>query len=174
MKEPTAPPAEKRVPTRFPVLEELAARWSPRSFLDRAPDDGQLGAIFEAARLAPSAHNTQPSRFLLGRKGRGDTHARLVACLAEHNRVWAPSVPVLVLASVMRKRLSQADGTMVPYPHAMHDLGLAVMSAIVQALPEELRAKERAARTRRALEEVVFEGAWGSPAVFRLRRGEQA
>lgn len=123
----------KRVPTRFPVLEVLAARWSPRSFLDRMPEPELLGSVLEAARLAPSAHNTQPARFLVARAGHGDGHARLCACLSPHNQVWAPAAPVLVLACVMRERLSQVDARMVPYPHAMHDLGLAVMSAIVQA-----------------------------------------
>lgn len=207
MSRPGEAPVDKRVPTRFPVLRELADRWSPRSFLDRAPDPHQLCSIFEAARLAPSAHNTQPSRFLVARKGVGDGHARLSACLSEANQVWAPGAPVLVLASVMRERLSQVTGAMVPYPHAMHDLGLAVMSAIVQAqsmglhchpiagfepdlaraafrvpdlfepglilaigyagpadaLPEELQLKERGSRTRRMLEEVLFEGDWGLP-----------
>jgi len=112
---------------------------------------------------------------------------------------------VLGLASVMRRRFSQVKADFVPYPHCMHDLGLAVMSLIVQgqhlglhchpmaafdpekaqhdfdipplfapgimiaigylgdpdALPPELRDKETAPRTRRPLEETVFEDAWG-------------
>jgi nitroreductase len=107
----------------------------------------------------------------------------------------------------MRQRFSQARGEFVPYPHAMHDLGLAVMSLIIQAqhlglhchpmaafdpekaqavfeipplfapgimiaigylgspdaLPDDLRGHETGVRTRRPLEELVFEHGWGQP-----------
>lgn len=195
----------KRLETRYPVIPAILERWSPRSFADREPEADKLQSMFEAARLAPSAHNTQPTRFLLGRKSGSDAWRRLFECLDPHNREWAHCVPVLVLASVMRRRFSQVKADFVAYPHCMHDLGLAVMSLIVQgqhlglhchpmaafdpekaqrefdvpplfapgiviaigylgdpeALPPELRAKETAPRTRRPLEEIVFEEAWG-------------
>jgi nitroreductase len=195
----------KRVETRYAVLPALADRWSPRSFDPRAPEPCKLQSIFEAARLAPSAHNTQPVRFLMARKGHGEVYEKLFACLSDGNRVWAQSAPVLVLAAVMRKRFSQERASFVPYPHAMHDLGLAVMSMILQAqslgihchpmagfdpeqaqaafaipdlfepavtiaigylgdpdtLPGALRERELGPRTRRPLEELVFEQAWG-------------
>ena len=125
--------ADKRIRTRYPVLDIIADRWSPRSFATRAPSNEILGSLFEAARLAPSAHNTQPVRFLIARKDVGSTYARLFACLDDHNKIWANAAPVLILAAVMRQRFSQEKGGFVPYPHAMHDLGLAVMSLIVQA-----------------------------------------
>jgi nitroreductase len=161
--------------------------------------------MFEAARLAPSAHNTQPARFLLARRGHGDGYERLLDCLSEGNRAWAGSAPVLVLAAAMRDRWNPTTAAWVPYPHSFHDLGLAVMSFILQgqalglfshpmagfdpdrardafsvpplfepgvvvavgylgppdALPEPLRLREVAPRTRRPLEEVLFEGDWG-------------
>ena len=125
--------AVKRLQTRYPVLAPLLNRWSPRSFAEREPETEKLQSVFEAARLAPSAHNTQPVRFLLARKGHGETYRRLFSCLSHGNTHWAGSAPVLVLANVMRQRFSQERVQFVPYPHAMHDLGLAVMSLIVQA-----------------------------------------
>jgi nitroreductase len=204
-----------RVETRYPVLPELLDRWSPRDYTDREPEPDKLGSIFEAARLAPSAHNSQPSRFIVGRRGHGGTYERLFACLDPHNRDWAHVAPVLVLGAVSRRRFSQLTGDFVPYAHSMHDLGLAVMSLIVQAQhlglhchpmaafdPE--RAQEEFAipplflpaimitvgylgsseprirtggdaevgrRTRRQLEELVFEEAWGQAAsLFALDR----
>jgi nitroreductase len=195
----------KRLDTRYPVLPAILDRWSPRSFVNRQPEPEKLRSMFEAARLAPSAHNTQPVRFLVGRKGQGDAWERLFAALDPHNQEWAHGAPVLVLASVMRRRFSQVKADFVPYPHAMHDLGLAVMSLTLQAqhmdlhchlmaafdpekaqadfeipalfapgiiiaigylgapetLPPELREKETSPRTRRPLEEIVFEEAWG-------------
>jgi nitroreductase len=197
----------KRVATRHPVLPLLAERWSARSFAARPIEPALLASLFEAARLAPSAHNTQPARFLVARRGVGDTHARLFACLDAHNH-WAERAPVLVLAATQRERFSQATSGMVPYPHGTHDLGLAVMSLLIQAqalglhahpmaafdperaraafaipplfepmlvialgylgdpdaLPGDLRARELAPRTRRPLEELVFEGTWGEAA----------
>ena len=124
--------------TQYDVLPLFVERWSPRSFTDEHPEPRQLRSLFEAARLAPSAHNVQPPRFLLTEQGKGTGFERLYACLSEGNREWAHRAPVLVLASVMRERWSPVYGEMVPYPHAMHDLGLAVMSFIIQARALEL------------------------------------
>lgn len=198
-------PADRAVETRFLVLPAIAERWSPRSFADREPEPHKLRSMFEAARLAPSAHNSQPARFLVGRKGRDDVFGRLFDCLDPHNRDWAHAAPVLILAATTRQRFSQARAELVPYPHCMHDLGLAVMSMIIQAqhlglhshpmaafdperaqqifaipplfapglmiavgylgppeaLTPDLRHHETATRTRRPLEDLVFEGAWG-------------
>jgi nitroreductase len=123
----------REVETRYPVLPELLSRWSPRSFADRDPETHKLASIFEAARLAPSAHNSQPSRFIVGRRGDGTTYERLFSCLDPHNQLWAHAAPVLVLGAVSQRRFSQVTGGFVPYAHCMHDLGLAVMSLIVQA-----------------------------------------
>ncbi len=125
--------AGKRVATRAEILPIFMERWSPRSFTERRPEPEKLRSMFEAARLAPSAHNTQPARFLVAQKGGGDDYQRLFSCLSDGNKEWAHAAPVLVLAAAMRQRFSQKDATLVPYPHSMHDLGLAVMSAILQA-----------------------------------------
>jgi len=114
----------------MPALRE---RWSPRSFTEREPDAALLCSLVEAARLAPSAHNSQPSRFIIGRRGRGATYQRLFDCLDDHNREWAHGAPVLMLAAVSRQRFSQVTGEFVPYSHCLHDLGLAVMSLVVEA-----------------------------------------
>jgi nitroreductase len=200
----------KRVEGRFEVIGLLADRWSPRSFLEQAVETVKIGSLFEAARLAPSAHNTQPPRFILAERQRRSAYDDLLGCLSEANQVWARTAPALILASAMRRRYSAIEGDMVPYPHAVHDLGLAVMSMIVQAeavglschpmggfdpdlarerfgvpslfeplvviavgyrgspdlLPPELRRRELGRRSRRPLEELVFEGAWGRPAAF--------
>jgi nitroreductase len=137
--------SDKRVVTRFPVLSALVERWSPRSFSARPPSRRDLASLFEAARLAPSAHNTQPAHFVLTRAGHGTGHERLVACLGDHNRHWASQAPVLVLATVMTERPTDrrdasGDPVHVAYPHAMHDLGLAVMSLIIQARALDLFA----------------------------------
>jgi len=202
--------ATKHVEVRSEVLPLFVERWSPRSFDDTPPSREQLRTMFEAARLAPSAHNTQPPRFLVTQKDRGSGYQRLYDCLSDGNQVWAHTAPVLILASAMRERYSQVAAEMVPYPHSMHDLGLAVMSLILQAqalglachpmagfdpdrardafavpplfepgvviavghlgppdvLPPDLHAREVGPRSRRALEELVFEDTWGRAATL--------
>ena len=125
--------ADKLIRTRYPVLEIIADRWSPRSYSPRTLSTETLGSLFEAARLAPSAHNTQPVCFLLARKNVGTSYERLFACLDVHSKVSAHAALVLILAAVMRQRFKQEKGGFVPYPHAMHDLSLAVMSLILQS-----------------------------------------
>lgn len=129
----TPAPCDKTVATRYPVLPLFAQRWSPRSFADRPVEPEKLLGMFEAARLAPSAHNTQPARFMVARKGSGDGYDRLFRCLSDGNQLWAHTASLLILAAAMRKRFSQHEAALVPYPHYMHDLGLAVMSLILQA-----------------------------------------
>lgn len=122
----------KQVHTRYPVLPIIVERWSPRSFTEQQPEPEKLRSMFEAARLAPSAHNTQPPRFLIAERGRGDSYERLFACMSDGNQEWVHRAQVLVLACALRERFSPVVTELVPYPHAMHDLGLAVMSFILQ------------------------------------------
>lgn len=152
---------EKRVATGHAVLPVFVERWSPRSFAARTPDAETLRRAFEAARLAPSAHNSQPTRFLVTRKGIGDGWTRLFACLSDGNRTWAHAAPVLVLAAGTRQRLSQVTGQLVAYPHFMHDVGLAVMSLILQA-----HASGLACHPMAGFDEDAARAAFDVPAAF--------
>jgi nitroreductase len=77
----------------------LADRHSPRAFdADAALTDEQLGLLLDAARWAPSASNTQPWRFLAGRRGER-AFAALLAALNPGNREWARDAAALVLVA---------------------------------------------------------------------------
>ncbi len=119
----------KRARTDYPVHDLIANRWSPRAFSDRVPDRTVLASLFEAARWAPSSYNEQPWRFIVGVKGEGDTHERIVECLADVNRTWAPRAPVLMIAAT-RMYFSFNDR---PNRHAFHDVGLCLGNLILQA-----------------------------------------
>lgn len=70
-------------------------RWSPRAFDGSVLPDEDLVAMFEAARWAPSAFNSQPWRFLYAR--RGDEHwDRFLSLLIPWNQSWAHSASVLI------------------------------------------------------------------------------
>jgi nitroreductase len=114
--------------TSTPIHGVLAERWSPRSYDASAPlDERKLTAALEAARWAPSAGNSQPSRFIVARRGSAafDT---IVANLRGFNSVWATSAGALVVGIA---ELTDADGN--PRPWAKYDLGQALAHLSVQA-----------------------------------------
>lgn len=123
----------------------LAARFSPVLFDESASvSSGQVDVLLEAARRAPSAGNSQPWKFIVGR--RGDTiHQRLMPHLARSSRVWAPSAALLVvnLAHVL---VQGSDWEFSEF--SRYDLGQAVAHMTIQGLAmgldsHQFRAFER-------------------------------
>ena len=126
-------PVPKSADTEVALHPLLAERWSPRSFAsDHVVGDAALTALLEAARWAPSAGNTQPWRFLVGRRGEA-TFAELASVLRPGNQTWAPRASVLVLVAA---RTSDERGR--PLPWARYDTGLAVAAMTLQAQHEGL------------------------------------
>jgi nitroreductase len=122
--------------TSVPVHPIIAARWSPRA-LDPAgevPDDA-LRAVLEAARWAPSNGNTQPARFLVGRRG-DDTFERLFALLSKRNQGWAHPAAVLMLACAVTVN----EKGELPMPE--YGVALAVQNLVLQAVAEGLVAHQ--------------------------------
>ena len=56
----------------FPIDPLFLERWSPRAFDGSDVPDADLFAMFEAARWAPSAFNSQPWHFLYAKRGDAD------------------------------------------------------------------------------------------------------
>jgi nitroreductase len=78
-----------------PVDPLFLERWSPRAFDGSEMPEEDLLSLFEAARWAPSAFNSQPWRFLYARRGEADWE-RFLDLLIPFNRSWAQSASVLV------------------------------------------------------------------------------
>ncbi|AWN15104.1 nitroreductase family protein [Salinisphaera sp. LB1] len=129
---------KKTADVDHPIRNLLAVRWSPYVFSEQPVPAADLRSLFEAARWAPSSYNEQPWRFIVGRRGQGDTHGRILECLAEPNRKWAYKAPVLVLGTVVREFVSNGN----PNKAAEHDLGLAVGSLLVEATARGLRVHQ--------------------------------
>ncbi|MCA1656091.1 MAG: nitroreductase family protein [Pseudonocardiaceae bacterium] len=127
---------DKTASTSVPIHPLIAARWSPRS-LDPTGSvtDDQLRAVLEAARWAPSNGNTQPARFLVGRRG-DDTFERVFALLSERNQSWARSAAALILACAATRN-NKGD---VPMPE--YGVGLAAANLALQAVAEGLVAHQ--------------------------------
>jgi nitroreductase len=78
-----------------PIDPLFLERWSPRAFDGAEVPDADLAAMFEAARWAPSAFNSQPWRFLYAKRDDADW-ATFLSLLIPWNQSWAHTASVLV------------------------------------------------------------------------------
>ena len=151
-------------------------RWSPRAFDGSDIPDEELLAMFEAARWAPSAFNSQPWRFLYAKRGDPDW-ARFLSLLIPWNQGWAHSASVLVY--ILSDSLPFTDKeTGAPAGSHTHsfDAGAAWVSLALQAtrmgyhahgmsgIQYELARAELAIPERYRLEAACVIGRIGDPA----------
>jgi nitroreductase len=128
--------SDRDAETSVPVHPLIAARWSPRALdPDGKVTDEQLRAVLEAARWAPSNGNTQPARFLVGRRG-DDTFERIFDLLSKRNQGWAHPAAVLLLACAVTVN----EKGSVPMP--VYGVGLAAENLVLQAVAEGLVAHQ--------------------------------
>ncbi len=111
----------KYADTERAIQPLLSRRWSPYVFDARGVAPGDLAALFEAARWAPSSYNEQPWRYLVARREEAPAFAKLLSCLVEANQVWARHAGALALGVAMRSFSRNGK----PNRAAEHDLGLA-------------------------------------------------
>ena len=118
--------------TEFPVDPQFTQRWSPRAFTGKAITTPELMSLFEAARWAPSASNTQPWRFVYGLAGSQGFEA-IFKTLVPFNQAWAHKASALI--AVLSATQSQAPGASEAKPSPKHafDTGAACMSLVLQA-----------------------------------------
>ena len=82
--------------SNYPIQSLILNRWSPRAMSGEPIKDEELMPLFEAARWAPSSQNSQPWRFIFGKKG--TPHWKpLFDLLYPSNQSWAKNAAVLVL-----------------------------------------------------------------------------
>ena len=117
-----------------PVIRE---RWSPYTWSDRDVDAGDLRALFDAARWAPSCYNEQPWRYLVGFQG-DEAWQAIFDSLMGPNQAWAKPAPVLMV-SVASMRYALNDK---PNGHAWHDVGLATGNLLAEATARGLLAHQ--------------------------------
>jgi nitroreductase len=118
-----------RATTDHPIHDLISTRWSPYAFADRPVSREDLLSLFEAARWAPSSYNEQPWSYIVATKENPAEFTRLLSCLVEGNQAWAKNAPVLAVgcSSLNFSRNNQ------PNAAALHDLGLASASLLVEA-----------------------------------------
>ena len=129
----TQPPRNE---TSVPLVEQLAHRWSPRGFdADYVISEEDLTALGEAARWAPSAANSQPSKFIVARRGT-PSFDKINAALMGFNQTWAQRASALIVAVSETER----DGKRLRW--AEYDLGQAVAHLTVEALARDLHVRQ--------------------------------
>lgn len=132
-----------------PLLHPLlAGRWSPARFdASHEITHGEVQSLMDAARWAPSAGNSQPWGFIVGRRGDGN-HERLARHLAGSSARWAPEASLLIANLAHR----YVEGTDWEYSEfSLYDLGQAVAHMSVQAGALGLSARQFRAFDRDAL-----------------------
>jgi nitroreductase len=138
----------KRAITDADVHPLLVDRWSPRWYDAEAEvSERALLAMLEAARWAPSFGNTQPARYLVGKRG-DDTYRRILDVLIPKNRSWAQAAGALLLGVAMTRN----EKGEVPY--AEYSTGLATENLVVQAVADGLAARQMAGFDADAAREV--------------------
>ena len=126
----------------------LVERFSPVSF-DRTAflSEAQVDVLLEAARLTPSAGNSQPWMFIVGRRD-DPIHARIASHLAPSSARWALDASLLVvnLAHIL---VEDTDWEFSEF--ARYDLGQAVAHMTIQGLVMGLGAHQFRAFDRDAV-----------------------
>lgn len=139
--------------------ELIAARRSPRALdPDGTVGDTALLALLEAARWAPSFGNTQPARFVLGRRGEPAFDA-VFESLNSGNKQWAHRASLLLIGIAVRRN---EKGEL---PYAEYGLGLAVENLVLQAVAEGLVAHQMAGFDPEAVRTAFDVPEWASPLV---------
>ncbi|WP_434451735.1 nitroreductase family protein [Lentzea sp. E54] len=107
--------------------ELISKRWSPRAFdADATISDDDLRTVLDAARWAPSHGNSQPARFVAGRRGT-PTFDRIFDTLTRGNKTWAGRASVLLIGCVITQD-KRGD-----IPNVEFGLGLAMENMALQA-----------------------------------------
>ncbi|ANZ36895.1 nitroreductase [Lentzea guizhouensis] len=108
--------------------ELISKRWSPRAFsADAVVTDDELRTLLEAARWAPSHGNSQPARFVVGRRG-SPTFVAIFDTLRPGNKTWAVRASVLLIGCVL------TTDDRGPIPNTEFGLGLAMENIALQAV----------------------------------------
>jgi nitroreductase len=127
---------EKIVSTRqpeFAIDPVFVKRWSPRAFTGETIDEITLLTLFEAARWAPSASNSQPWRFIYALRGSPHWPAFL-SLLSGSNQRWAANASVLLVLVSRTTQLRPGDTEASPLRSHSFDSGAAWAHLSLQAL----------------------------------------
>jgi nitroreductase len=117
----------------FAIDPVFVKRWSPRAFNGETIDEITLLTLFEAARWAPSASNSQPWRFIYALRDSPHWPAFL-GLLSGSNQRWAANASVLLVLISRTTQLRSGDTEASPLRSHSFDSGAAWAHLSLQAL----------------------------------------
>lgn len=115
-------------------------RWSPRAYTGEAIDDATLRSLFEAARWAPSANNSQPWRFIYAKNGSAHW-GKLFELLNENNQRWVNRAAVLIALVSKKTHIRQGETAPSLLKNHSLDAGAAWASLAFQAYQSGWRTR---------------------------------
>ncbi len=128
----------KPAQTLVPISSLIANRWSPRVFDPNYElSDGDLLALAEAARWAPSSNNAQPWRLAFLKRGTVEFKTLSQQALTGFNQSWAPNCSLY--AVVIAEQIKQ-DGSAWDKAITYYNAGLMSAQLVFQAEHMGLKA----------------------------------
>ena len=112
------------------IYEAIKKRRSVRAYKDEKIDEAVFNRILEAARLAPSANNSQGYKFIIVK----DTEKKKALAKAALNQTFIARAPVIIVGVALNPELD--DDSTVPF-YAV-DLAIAFDHITLAAAAEEL------------------------------------
>lgn len=109
------------------ILDVIKHRWSPRAMKTDLLTEEEVMPLFEAARHAPSAYNSQPWRFLVIKRG-SKRWNDIFSTLIQFNQRWAKNASMLVVVLSRTK----FEGRETPAKNHSFDTGAAWMSLALE------------------------------------------
>ncbi len=109
------------------LLQLIQSRQSDRKYSNKAVEQEKLELILESARLAPSACNSQPWKFVVVT----DAALKLEVAKATHSSIiglnkFAPQAPVLIVIVLEKpKMVTQIGGAIKNKEYPLIDIGIA-------------------------------------------------
>ncbi len=128
----------KPAETIVPISDLIANRWSPRVFdISHELSHGDVLALAEAARWAPSSNNAQPWKLAILTRETTEFQAISNSGLTGFNQTWAPkaSAFVVVMADQVRP-----DGNPWDKAIAFYNAGLMSAQVVYEAEAMGLKA----------------------------------
>ncbi|MEE4214604.1 MAG: nitroreductase family protein [Bacteroidales bacterium] len=122
------------------ILEFIISRQSERGYHDKKVEDDKLGRILEAGRMAPSACNSQPWRFIVVDEPgiRREVAKAAMAKELGFNKFIDQAPLLLVVVREKGKVISRVGGTIKDKDYSLIDIGIAVENICLQAYAEGL------------------------------------
>lgn len=165
------------------VMDVLQSRRAYRAFSDKPLDKVVLRSLLDAGRLAPSAFNEQPWRYLVTTADDPEPFGRMLGSLNELNRKWASKAQALV--ACVAKAATGAKNT--PNRWSWHDMGLSLAHVMIAAAAHDVIAHPMAGFSVEALRQafpdisegydpvtVVALGYHGDPSDLEVERHREA